>query len=310
MKLFTPISISPSPNKIDHQSNILTLGSCFSNHIGSLLGDFKFNISNNPFGTIFNSISIAKILHTYSSGKIVDKNRFHQNKEGYYFHYDFSGKLNDESQEAVAINIEKAFTDVPENLNWLIITLGTSYAYILNKDNQVVTNCHKVDQRNFRKEILSIEQQFSSLEKTLQLLKEKHSNLHVILTVSPVRHIKDGIVQNNRSKARLIEVSNKLADLYTYIDYFPSYEILIDELRDYRFYKDDLIHPNDTAVHIIWERFKQSYFAHETINVCSEIDKLNKLESHIPSKLNALNHQNQIIKLKQSLVNKYPFIKW
>jgi hypothetical protein len=307
----TPIPIKENKNKIEYNHRILTLGSCFSDNIGNILKRSKFHVDSNPFGVIFNSFSISQIINYIVDKREISESLYNVNHEKTHFHYDFSGQMNGSSKEEVATNINQSLNGISSKIDWVIITLGTSFVYELNAQSHIVNNCHKMPQSLFDKKILRIEHQFELLQSAISKLKRKNDNLQVIVTVSPIRHIKDGIVENNRSKARLLETAHMLTEVFDFVTYFPSYEIIMDELRDYRYYEKDLIHPNEVAIEHIFESFKQSYFSIETNTTHTEIQSYLNLLAHRPLLSHKVQLHESIVQDKFNLLSsKYPDLNW
>ena len=205
--------------------------------------------------------------------------------QGVNFHWQAHGKIasvNENELKALIRSTRETLQAQVAEADWLILTLGSSYAYRLKESGRLVANCHKVPQKEFTKELLQIDEMFDQLSLTLSTLKAKNPNLKVILTVSPVRHFRDGLVENNRSKARLIEVVQKLSWHTEWIKYFPAYEIQIDQLRDYRFYAKDRVHPSSEAVDFIWDRFIDSYFDDAAKDFVKEWGQLMGMMNHRP----------------------------
>ncbi|MCP4461002.1 MAG: GSCFA domain-containing protein [Cytophagales bacterium] len=256
-----PFSIAPSQTKINLSDEIVLLGSCFADSIGDKLITSKFRTTSNPFGTIYQPLAIFKIL---SQG--INKNSIIKNQDIFY-HWDTHGEvssLDEQELKSIADEKQNSLQEKLKNAKWLILTFGSAYAYRLKSDGQLVANCHKIPSSEFDKELLSVETISKGFERTYKHLQEINPDLKIILTISPVRHVRDGLAENNRSKARLIEATQSIVENREACSYFPAYEIMIDELRDYRFYTEDRVHPNQEAVDYIWQRFSATYFADQT----------------------------------------------
>ncbi|MEQ9231951.1 MAG: GSCFA domain-containing protein, partial [Cyclobacteriaceae bacterium] len=256
-----PFPIPASPIKISLADSVVSMGSCFADSIGSKLSDHKFNILSNPFGTIYNPISLCDLFNDEINDSEIIENK------GVYYHWQAHGEISALTKDDLLENLNSKRQNLKAALlkaDWLIITLGSAFAYRLKSSQKIVANCHKVPQSEFTKELLSIEAMAESLSNAFQQLKTQNPSLNIIFTVSPVRHTRDGLVENNRSKARLMEVSRELSQSNDWITYFPAYEIMVDELRDYRFYAKDLVHPNEEAIDYIWKRFGETYFDPDT----------------------------------------------
>ena len=284
MNLFTKTEFEQNPAKIHHKGRILTLGSCFAEHIGQKLVENKFKTLCNPFGIVYNPFSISSCIDRLHKNSLVTTKEL-QLCQDYYCHLDFHSQFNGIDKQATidGINQEILLTHsfVNEGLDWLFLSLGTAFAYKHVLNNRFVNNCHKIPSKHFKRELLSSEEMVSQLSSAIEILRTQNPNLKVLLTVSPVRHIRDGLTANLRSKSRLIEVAHSLTEELENCFYFPSYEILVDELRDYRWYKEDLIHPSDQAVEYIWEHFKK--FALDTDSI--------ELVNNMKSILSNLNHK-------------------
>ncbi|MEP1032129.1 GSCFA domain-containing protein [Ekhidna sp.] len=282
-----PFNIPRSLKKIDLSDPICLIGSCFSDEMSKHLSRNKFNHLSNPFGTIYNPHSIVKLL----SGQ-VSSNRITES-QGVSYHWDAHGVISGLSKKEVEKSFEHKQIELQNFLSsakWLIITLGTSFVYV-HSDAGVVANCHKVPATSFKKRLLNqkeIIDQFSELHSHLSGINQK---LNILFTISPVRHIRDGLIENNRSKAILLDAVHTLTELYDNVGYFPSYEILIDELRDYRFYQSDMIHPSEEASEYIWNMFSDSYFDQETKKILSEWGKIRTALNHKPFQPKSEPHQ-------------------
>ncbi len=316
MKLQTKILIKKQTrNLIDYDSKLLLLGSCFSENIGHKLNYFKFQTTQNPFGILFHSKAIEGLITNAINKKTYTaKDIFFQNERWHTFesHSDLSStkgkiilsKLNN------AISITERTL---RNSSHIIITLGTSWVYRHIESDLIVVNCHKVPQKKFLKELLSVDEITESLDATIQLVKSVNKDATILFTVSPVRHLKDGFIENTQSKSHLISAIHNVVNYRKKTHYFPSYEIMMDELRDYRFYKDDMIHPNKTAINYIWEKFVETWFSEETIPTMKEIDVIQKGISHRPFNVNSEEHQQFLEKLstkKEKIQNRFPFINF
>lgn len=284
MNLSTPVNINKSEIEIQPHSTILTIGSCFSEHMGDKLLDHRFNCTSNPFSTVFNPLSIGSLLTKCIQNKQVNINEIEEHA-GRFFHYDFHTSYDATDRESVLININKTIAEIHkrlESIDLVIVTFGTSIAYRHIEQDRLVANCHKVPNHQFRRQFINDDLMYQSIYSAVELLKSIRPSLHIIFTVSPVRHTKEGLVDNNRSKSKLIGLSHKLVDNIDHSSYFPSYEVMMDELRDYRFYKEDMIHPSSQAVDIIWNRFIETYFSEAAVEKVKDFSKLNQAMNHRP----------------------------
>ena len=251
MKLYTSVDIAPSEKKIGYQDKILLLGSCFADNVGEKFAEHYFQTTINPFGTLYNPASIANSLLPIASDHlpIVCHNGLWHSMmhHGGFSHSDKNELLRrcEESCSLMHGALQEAST--------IIVTFGTAWVY--EKDGMVVANCHKLPAKDFVRRRLTVEE----IVQTWQPIIEPMSDKHWIFTVSPIRHIKDGLHENQISKAILLQAIDCLASNSSAVSYFPSYEIMLDELRDYRFYAEDMVHPSQVAVDYIWECFVNAY---------------------------------------------------
>ncbi|MBI5542120.1 MAG: GSCFA domain-containing protein [Bacteroidia bacterium] len=284
MKLQTHVEISPLVEKISHKNKILLIGSCFAENIGDKLSLAKFNINCNPFGVIYNPVSIQNSFDILEKKRLFTKeDLFFENGlwKSFYHHSKFSDI--DLNCTLKTINDNIIFShEFLKTADYVIITLGTSWIYEFTEKNIIVSNCHKTPAVNFKRRLLSIEETINSLNSIVNILKRINSNIKIIFTVSPVRHLKDGHHANTVSKSLLFTALQSIQINNENIFYFPAYEILMDELRDYRFYADDMIHPSSKAIEYIWEIFSKSYFSTETIELIKEIEDLKRAMQHKP----------------------------
>jgi len=305
MEFRTQISIPKSKNPIDYNSKIVSLGSCFAVNMEEKLDYFKFESSCNPFGILFHPLAIEKLIDfAVSEKQFTDKNVFFHNERWHCF--DVHSDLSNSSQSALITNLNATVIATKLQLQaatHIIITYGTSWVYRNLSTNEIVANCHKVPQNEFSKEILSIEAIEKSMRNTLDLIQKINPNVSFIFTVSPVRHLKDGFVENQVSKAHLISAIHKtINDKPKTINYFPSYEIMMDELRDYRFYAEDMIHPNSVAIDYIWERFSETSISEESQLVMIEVEAIQRGLAHRPFNPNSESHQQFLSKLNDKMV--------
>lgn len=316
MQFRTEIQIPKSDFPIDYHSKLLFLGSCFSENIGEKFNYYKFQTTVNPFGIIFNSVSLEKLIK-----RIVEKNYFTEkdifNYNNLWHCYEVHSELSNTNKEVFLDNLNSIIDSTNQQITKLshcFITLGTSWVYRNNESNEIVANCHKVPQKQFTKELLSISQTEESLQNIVSLIHSVNPNCNFIFTVSPVRHIKDGFTENTLSKAHLIAAIHQTITHHpSPIIYFPAFEIMMDELRDYRFYAEDMLHPNQTAVNYIWEKFVDSTVSEESKSLMIEIENIQKSLAHKPFNPNSESHQkfiNQLNSKIKAVQNRYPFIKF
>jgi hypothetical protein len=285
LKFTTELNVIPSEWKINHQSKILTIGSCFADVLGNQLYSNKFPVLNNPFGTVFNPLAITKLLDLSIDGKPPHPALYHQNTDKIWLHHDFHSSLWSENRvelEEKLVEKQKKANQFLRNADVLVITLGTAFAYRHRATNMLVGNCHKVPADRFVKELLHLDQINIGLEHLLFKLQSFRRDLKIILTVSPVRHTKDTLPLNQVSKSTLRLVCHRLAEKFRQVEYFPSYEIMVDELRDYRYYKPDLIHPNSVAEEYIFRAFADAFMDKPALEFMKDWEGIQKMLNHIP----------------------------
>ncbi|MCB2197182.1 MAG: GSCFA domain-containing protein [Bacteroidetes bacterium] len=314
MKEFrTTIQPQQSKNKLSYHTPALFLGSCFTENIGNKMQDLKFPVLVNPFGVLYNPVSVRQSLEI-----ILDKRNFNENDLGFFneqwfsFYHDTEFSNTDKQECLNNINTRlNAARGQFENANYLIITFGTAWVYEYLKTEKVVSNCHKIPAKEFTRYKLGVEDIFVQWAKLLNRIEDYNPDLKVIFTVSPVRHWKDGAVQNQLSKSTLILAIHQLKKIFDNVEYFPAYEIMMDDLRDYRFYADDMLHPSSVAVEYIWQFFKDTYLEKETNEISKEVQKIILAENHRPLNPNTEKHKKFLLSLKdqkEKLTNKYPFL--
>lgn len=280
----TVVKIPESQKKISYSFKLMFIGSCFTEEIGKKLTDNLFDVDVNPFGVIYNPISVFNGLKI-----LLDKRMFTESdleRRGsvwfsWYHHSRFSFPDKQQTLDAINSRIEQS-SEFLRQADFLFITFGTAWVYVLNRTGQVVSNCHKLPDRIFTRRLLDVDEIVSSYEQLLPALWDVNPGLKIVFTVSPVRHWKDGAVGNQVSKSVLILAIHRLLERFEHLEYFPSYEIVMDELRDYRFYADDMIHIGSQGVDYIWFRFGQTYFSPDLDKTIKEVEKLIKAREHRP----------------------------
>ncbi|MEP6684901.1 MAG: GSCFA domain-containing protein [Parafilimonas sp.] len=314
MQFFTTINIKALETSITYRHKILLTGSCFTEHIGNFLSDHKFNVLQNPNGILFDPLSVSSSLLSYiQPKKYTAEDLFYLNESwnSWQYHSRFS---NPDKNECLN-NINKSQQEAHEflkNADWLIITLGSSFTYKLADNFQPVANCHKAPAQKFNKHLNSIEEIVTAFDSAIHQLFHFNNKLKIIFTISPVRHLRDGVVDNNRSKARLIETVHHLVNKFDKLYYFPAYELVIDVLRDYRFYDVDLAHPNYAATQFVLEKFSEFGFDQPTKELLEEIKKIVIAKKHKPfnavSSLHKKFLQQHFEKTKQ-ILDAHPYLK-
>ena len=325
MKLQTQVPLQTAHGQVDYLSQLFLLGSCFVENIGKKLDYYKFRSLQNPFGILFHPIAIENLLSkSIQVFNYTEEDIFYHNERWHCFdaHSDLSAvskkellrKLNDglkETRQQISISTH------------IVITLGTAWVYRNLESNAIAANCHKVPQKEFSKELLSIDAIQQSLKRIIQAIRSVNDEAQFIFTVSPVRHLKDGFVENQQSKAHLISAIGKVlssrADLACRQagsrekHYFPSYEIMMDELRDYRFYKSDMVHPSELAVDYIWEKFKSVWISKEAFSTMDKVEEIQRGMLHRPFNPKSEEHQKFLNSLHHKIADlqkEYSFMKF
>ncbi|MCX7548751.1 GSCFA domain-containing protein [Xanthomarina sp. F1114] len=312
--------IKQQHNQIDYHTKLLLIGSCFVENIGGKLDYFKFQTVQNPFGILFHPQAIQTFITNVVGKKVyTEKDVFFINGQWHCFetHSKLSNSNKEELLKTLNGQIDLATTQL-QNSSHIVITLGTAWVYRLIETDSIVANCHKVPQKKFVKELLSIDEISQSLEVITNLIKSVNKKANIIFTVSPIRHLKDGFVENTQSKAHLIaaihEVLNQQSAIVNHqLYYFPSFELMMDELRDYRFYSEDMIHPNQTAINYIWEKFKMVWISEKASHIMEEVAVIQKGINHKPFNPNSEAHQEFLQNLGfkiESLQSKFPNISF
>lgn len=320
MQFRTQIPISKSNNPIDYNSKILSFGSCFAQNMDEKFDYFKFQNETNPFGIIFNSVSIEKLIaRTIKKEIYTEKDVFFYNER--WHSYEVHSDLSNSDRQELLETLNKALAETYKQLieaTHIIITYGTSWVYRNIETDQIVANCHKVPQKQFLKELLPVGVIQKSIQNTIEFIQSLNPNIDFIFTVSPVRHIKDGFTENQLSKSHLFTALHQTFDFRSEVsgsthNYFPSYEIMIDELRDYRFYAEDMLHPNKIAIDYIWNRFSENYISESSITTMQEISEIQKSLRHRSFNPESEQHQKFLSKLRQKmelLEKKLPHVKF
>ena len=319
MKLQTiiPLEKRSREDLIDYNSNILLLGSCFVENIGDKFEFFKFRNKQNPFGMLFHPEAIETLVsNAIKKKKYTEDDVFFHNEQWHC--YDAHSKLSSTNKDELITSLNKNLNTTNQqihNATHIVITLGTAWVYKHYKSNLPVANCHKVPQKEFKKELLSVEEVTNSVKLIIHHIHQANPKAIILFTVSPVRHIKDGFVENTQSKAHLISAIHAILShrAETKCFYFPAYEIMIDELRDYRFYAEDMLHPNRMAVNYIWEKFKNVWMSSDSEKVMHEVEAIQNGLSHKPFNVNSDAHKEFLQKLdlkKEQLRSKFPHISF
>lgn len=279
----TIVSIDESRKKIEYKDKILFIGSCFSENIGNKFLGSKFNTLINPFGIIYNPVSVANTLNA-----IIDRKNFTEEDlifnnvwNSFYHHSRFSNEDKDVCLNLINDSVSQSY-EFLKDTDFLIITFGTSWVYEFIETGKIVSNCHKLPSRNFKRYRISVDFIVQLYKDLLEKIRKENPGIKIIFTVSPIRHWKDGAHGNQLSKAVLQLAIEEIVNCFNDIWYFPSYELVMDDLRDYRFYKSDMIHIDDVAVDYIWNKFVETYIDKKSQSLMSNIEKIKKALAHRP----------------------------
>ena len=299
MKFRLDLEIKKISPRISHTHKILLIGSCFTENIGQKLELYKFTVLQNPNGILFNPVSVAEAITSYIDQVLISESSLFYYREGWHswkHHSRFSGITQEIAVEQInqsAMNAHKFL----KNADWLVITLGSAWIYTLTenapsaKKGDVAANNHKAPAEWFNRRLMSAPEVFEILDGMMQKLKSANPYLHVIFTISPVRHIREGVVENNRSKAVLIQAVHQVVEKEENAYYFPAYELVIDDLRDYRFYAEDLVHPNYFATQYVWEKFVEACMDDNSRELMTELHDINLAYKHKAFNPGSTEHQ-------------------
>ena len=321
MDLLLKIDFNKLDPPIAYGNKIMLIGSCFTEHIGNALAEVKFSVLQNPNGILFGPDSVCKSLLSYIENKKYTQDDFFQLNEVWnsWQHHSRYSNINADDAVRIINESQQQAHDFLKNADWLIITLGSSFSYRLTHHANLasesisnsVANCHRAPANWFEKDMLTIDETSSMLEDCLKQLKAFNPNSKFIFTVSPVRHIRDGVVENNRSKARLIEAVHFITTKFESVYYFPAYELVIDVLRDYRFYDIDLVHPNYPATEFVLEKFADSCIDEKSKELMQEVKKIVIARKHKAFQPATKAHQQFLMthfEKAKELQLKYPFL--
>ena len=314
MNLQTPVILQKASFDISHRSTMLLFGSCFSENIGLKLIENKFSVNVNPFGVLYNPFSISRAINRLLDKKLFSDEDFVQHNNTYHSFMHHGSFSNPSLNDALShINNEFALASTQlEAADYLLITFGTAYVFRWKNTNEIVGNCHKIPANRFVRERLTIDEITATWKKLVERLLVLNPNLKILFTVSPIRHFKDGAHDNQLSKSILhLSIDNLMSQFPSNAFYFPAYEIMMDELRDYRFYADDMLHPSQLAQNYIWNRFGECYFSKETHSIIVEWQRINQSLLHRPSNAFSEEYQkflHRTIEYVEAFQKKYPFI--
>lgn len=314
MQLQTVVPIIPLHRKISYTSNIVSLGSCFAVHMAQKLSDFQFQNYANPLGILFHPKALERLFYFAAENKVFSESDIFLHNE-IWSCFDAHSDLSDLDPERIVSRLNSkisTFRNELKGASHLILTLGTAWVYRHIASGKLVANCHKVPQNQFAKELLPINEIVRSLDAIQKLIYDLNPGIQCIYTISPVRHIKDGFPENQRSKAHLI------AALHEHLEgtegyYFPSYELVMDELRDYRFFASDMVHPNTQAIGYIWEKFTAQCIEPGDFNTMKLVDEVQKGLAHRPFNPYSDAHGKfleHLAKKIDTLLEDYPFMNF
>ena len=300
MKFRTEIPLAPSSDVFGYNDSIVLLGSCFAQQIGDKLAYHQFQQTTNPFGVVFHPLALVPLIRRAIQGEpYKEEDIFYANERW----QSFEAQLAHKEKTPTLQLLNTALEDTRKGLlgaSHIFLTLGTAWGYHRKADQKIVANCHKRPQQEFEKRLTTVSDIRNDLEKVILEVKNINPQVQIILTVSPIRHIKDGFVENTRSKAHLIAAVQELVATEV-ADYFPAYEILMDDLRDYRFYKQDMIHPSQEAINYIWERFTSVYMDDTAQGTMTQVAQIRRGLAHIPFDSGSVSHQKHLTTLQEKI---------
>lgn len=313
----TIVNVLPAAKQITYHSPSMWVGSCFTENIGQQLQQAKLPTHINPFGILYNPISIAKCLTRLTEEQLFTPNDIYQNQQQYFsFEHHHARFANSNAAECLS-NINQQLISSAAFLrqtHFLFITFGTAWVYKLVDNGQIVGNCHKLPAKQFTKELLSVGDIVSAYKRLIEQLLTQLPNLQVIFTLSPLRHWSDGAAANQHSKACLLVAIHQICELFPQAtSYFPAYEIMMDDLRDYRFYAADMLHPNTTAINYIYQQFEQAYLHPEAQKLHTKIAKIQAAAHHRPFDAQSVAHQrfvNNTLQQINQLQQQYPTLNF
>ncbi len=302
----------PFATKIEHQHKLFLIGSCFTENIGTKFKQHKFSVVENPNGILFNPVSIAKSITSYIENKqYTNEDLFYENE--LWNSWEHHTRFSDVDVDVCLNRINESQTVAHQFLktaDWVFLTLGSAFVYELD-NKKVVANCHKVPTDKFNKKLLSVEEVLSGLDNVLHRIFMFNPNAKIIFTISPVRHLRDGFVENNRSKAVLIQAVHHLVNKFNKLFYFPAYELVIDDLRDYRFYAEDMVHPNYAATNYVWDKLVECCINENAIQLMKQINEINAAVNHKSFNPATEAHKKfkaSVLKKIEAVQLKYPYI--
>ncbi len=319
MKFHFEFDVKKMLHPIQHQHNLMLIGSCFTENMGEKLQKHKFKVMDNPNGILFNPVSVAEAITAYVDNTIYTAADLFQYNDAWHswkHHSRFSATTAEASLQKINTATAAAHAYL-SNADHIMITLGSAWIYTLTekapqaKHGSVAANNHKAPADWFYRRLMAIEEVLSVLDNMIHRLFFFNPKLKIIFTISPVRHLREGVIENNRSKAVLIQAVHHLVDKFDRLYYFPAYELVIDDLRDYRFYAEDLVHPNYQATQYVWEKFLGACMDDDTRNLIKEIAEINIAHNHRPFNATSAQHRKFMASYQEKtwqLQQKHPYL--
>ena len=321
MKFHYEFDIKSPSKKIQHQHQMMLIGSCFTENMGEKLQKHKFQVTENPHGILFNPVSVAEAITDYiEQTRFTEADLFCYNEcwHSWKHHSRFSGITAEEALQKINTSVRDAHVAL-KKADHIMITLGSAWVYMLSekadnfKKGKVAANNHKAPADWFTKKLLTTEEVLRVLDNLIHRLFHFNPDIQIIFTISPVRHLREGVIENNKSKAVLIQAVHHLVEKFENLYYFPAYELVIDDLRDYRFYAEDMVHPNFHATQYVWEKFVNACMPEETKNLLKDLAAINLAVQHKPFNPSTTQHQTFLKTYREKTLQMqmlYPFIVW
>lgn len=303
IKTTTPVDFPRYSSGIDYRSTVLCLGSCFAENMTTRLAARKFNVQYSPFGIQYHPLAISEGMQRLLEGRLFTEKDLVFDGQLYHS-WQHHGRYSAPNLEVALRQMNTDFQVAQKQLksaDWVILTLGTARVFEGIDLKRLVNNCHKFPAAQFTKRWLSVDEITTAFQEVMKVLLTGNKNLKFIFTVSPIRHMRGGMIQNQRSKSRLQLAVEQLTEQFQSAHYFPAYEYVLDELRDYRYFAKDLVHPSELAVDLIFEKFAESYFSNSTIELCRKVEKIQAALKHRPFYPRSMEHQRFLSKLENQM---------
>lgn len=312
----TEVKVDDYPFRLNYQTSILFCGSCFAENVGGIMQSYKMPVQVNPFGVVYNPLSVAKVLRNILQNKAYTNNDLNH-RNGLWFSFDHYTRFSSESHDECLLKINEACGSAHEFIkkaSLIAVTFGTARVYRLVSTGQVVANCHKIPAKEFTHTLLTVDEIVAEWKKLIDEVLNVIPNVRFLFSVSPIRHWKDGAIGNQLSKSTLILAVHRLVEFYSNkAFYFPGYEIMMDDLRDYRFYDSDMFHPSQLAIDYIWQKFSNALIEHQAMQVTEKVHRVQQALSHRP--VNPKSHEFKMFvdKILNEIViiqKQYPFLNF